>query len=70
MLWKASQKTNPMPNVRPALKVQRNQAGNRAPASNDTPTNTGAGNIISPRSGFGKPNTLPCHDWMFFPHCR
>src|SRR5690349_6148230 len=67
MLWNASQYTNEIANSSPALKIHQNQAANRAPASSAKPTTTGAGNIMSPRIGLGKPNTLPCHDSMFLP---
>ena len=69
MLWPISHSTNAKANVTPAAKASQNQRANRAPARIAMPTTIGATQPVSPRIGFGKPNTLPCHESRFFVHC-
>ena len=58
-LWPMNQTTSARDAVVPRLNRTQNQPARRAPASSATPTASTAGQNISPRSGFGKPNTAP-----------
>ena len=69
MLCPISQSTKPKANVMPAAKASQNQRANRAPARIAMPTTIDATQPVRPRIGFGKPNTLPCHESRFLVHC-
>jgi hypothetical protein len=68
-LWKISQHTKPNANSIPSANSSQNQRANRARARSAMPTTIGATHPATPRSGLGKPKTLPCQDSRFAEHC-
>src|SRR6187402_3665079 len=66
-LWLISQPTRVMPPRVPIVNRIQYQRAKRAPASSATPTPITRVQQISPRIGFGKPNSDPCQEARFLP---